>query len=41
MRNFLKGKKLYGYFARTCEQPKSTDKNYVADSKQCKHYYLD
>ena len=32
MRNFLKGKKLWGYVTRTCVKPKSTDQNYVNDT---------
>ena len=31
MRNFLKGKKLWEYVARTCVKPKSLDKDYVVD----------
>ena len=30
MRNFLKGKKMWGYVIGTCVKPKSTDKDFVA-----------
>ena len=31
MRNFLKGKKLWGYVTRTSVKPKSTNKNYATE----------
>ena len=31
MRNFLKGKQLWGYLSRTCVKPKSTNENYAAE----------
>ena len=29
MRNFLQGKKLWGYVTRTCVKPKSTNEDYA------------
>ena len=31
MRNFLKGKQLWGYVSRNCVKPKSTNENYAAE----------
>ena len=31
MRNFLKGKKLWGYVIGTCVKPKSNDHNYTTE----------
>ena len=31
MRNFLKGKKSWGYVTKTCVKPKSNNENYVAE----------
>ena len=46
MRNFHKGKKLWGYVTRTCVKPKSIDKEYVVDidtweANNAKNDYLD
>jgi hypothetical protein len=44
MRNFFKGKKIWGYVSGTYVVPKNTEERgatLIMESKQCKDHYLD